>query len=86
MKKKKSPMEEDKRNNEAQRPHTHWNPNWHILLASLLLWRKIAAVQCFVWHLGLRMWSGSEAVKRNFEVLQFLKKFNIQPSEDVFLF
>ena len=39
---------EDKRNNEAQGPHTCQNPKWYISLVSLLLWRKIAAVQCFV--------------------------------------
>jgi len=47
MKKKKSLME-DKRNNEAQRPHTRRNPKRHISLVSLLLWRKIAAVRYFV--------------------------------------
>ena len=69
----------DKRNNEAQKPYTCQNPKRHISLASLLLWRKIVAVRCFVWHLDLQMWSGSEAVGRNFEFLR-------QPSEDVFLF
>jgi len=76
---------EDKRNNEVQWPKTHRNPKRHIPLVNLLLWHKIVAVQCFVWRLGLRMWSGSEAVRRNFEFTIF-KKFNIQPSEDVFLF
>jgi len=77
---------EDERNNEAQRPHAHQNPKRHISLVSLLLWCKTVAVRCFVWHLGLRMWSGSEAVRQNLEFLQFLKKFVIQPSEGVFLF
>ena len=48
MKKKKSLME-DKRNNEAQRPHTRRNPKRHISLVSLL-WHKIVAVRCFVWN------------------------------------
>ena len=47
-----------------------WNPKRHITLVSLLLCCKIAAVQCFIWHLGLRMWRGSET---KFRVLQFLK-------------
>ena len=66
---------EDKKNNEAQRPHIHQNPKRYISLVSLLLWRKIAAVRCFVRHLGLQMWSG-----------MIFKKFNIQPSKDFFLF
>jgi len=81
---------EDKRNNEVQRPGTRRNPKRHISLVSLLLWYKIAAVRCFVWCLGLRMWSGSEATRQlNLdldEILKILKKFNIQLSEDVFLF
>jgi len=54
-----------------------------------LLWCKIAAVRYFVWHLGLRMWSGSgivrQAVRQLDKILSFtiFKKFNIQPSEDV---
>ena len=52
---KKSLME-DKRNKKVQRTHTHQNPKRHFSLVSLLLGRKIAAVQCFVWHLGLRTW------------------------------
>jgi len=69
---------EDKRNNKAQRPHTHQNPKRHISLMSLLLCHKIVAVRCFIWHLGLQMWSGCEAVRQNFEFLHFLKKFNIR--------
>ena len=68
---------EDEKNNGVQRPHTRRNPKRHISLVSLLLWRKIAAVQCFVWRLGLRMWSDSEAhsevVRQNFEFYDFLK-------------
>jgi len=64
---------EDRRNNKAQRPHTRWNPKKHISLMSLLLGCKMAAVWCFVWHLGLQMWSGSEAARRNLEFFWFLK-------------
>jgi len=69
---KKSLME-DKRNNKAQRPHTHQNSKRLVSLVSLLLWLKIAAVQCFIWRLGLWMLSGSEAVWQNLEFLWFLK-------------
>jgi len=62
---------EDKSNNEAQRPHTRWNPKRHISLVSLLLCCKITAVRCFVWCLGLQMWAGNEAVRRNFEYLRY---------------
>jgi len=84
-----SPHEEEEEpngNNEAQMPHTPWIPKRQISLVNLLLWHKIGALRCFIWRLGLQMWSGSEAVRRNFEFLRFLKKFNIQPSKDVFLF
>jgi len=74
---------EDKNNNEVQRPHTCQNPKRHISLVSLLICHKIVAVQYFVWRLGLRMWSGREAVR---QVFMIFKKFNIQPSENVFLF
>jgi len=66
MKKKKKSLMEDKRNNEAQRPLSPRNPKMHILLVSLLLWHKIVAVHPFVWALGLRLWSVSEAVRQNF--------------------
>ena len=49
-------------------------------LVNLLLWRKIAGARCFVWCLGLQMWSGSKAVRRNLEFLQFFKN---SISEDV---
>ena len=49
---KKKNLMEDKRNKEAQRPHTCQNPKRHISLVSLLLWHKMVAV-CFVWALGL---------------------------------
>ena len=51
--------------------------------------RKIVAVRCFVWCLGLQMWSGSEAVRqldKISSIYDFFKKFNSQPSENVFLF
>ena len=54
---KKKSLMEDERNNEEQR---------HISLVSLLLWHKIAAAWCLIWHLGLWMWSSSEAVRWNF--------------------
>ena len=54
---KKKSLLEDKRNNEALRPKRH------ISLESLLLCRKIAAVQYFVWRLDLQMWlSQSESL------------------------
>ena len=31
-------------------------------MVSLLLWRKMVTVHCFIWPLALRLWSGSEAV------------------------
>ena len=61
----------DKRNNKAQRPHTRQNPKKHMSLVSLLLCHKISAVQCFIWHLGLRMGSGSE---EKFQVFGDIKK------------
>ena len=41
----------------VHRPHTRQNPKQHISLVSLLC-HKIVVVQCFVWHLGLQLWSG----------------------------
>ena len=35
---------EDKRNNEAQKPHTRRNPKRHISLVSLLLWCNMVAI------------------------------------------
>ena len=55
---KKSMM--DNKKNKAQKPYTCRNPKWHISLVSLVFCSKIGAAQCFVWHLGLRMWSGSK--------------------------
>ena len=43
-----------------QREHTRRNPKRHIPLVSLLLRRKMTAVRCLVWLLGLRPWSVSE--------------------------
>jgi len=54
---------EDKRNQRgAEAPHlsepqTYRNPKRHISLVSL-------AVHPFIWALGLRLWSGSEAVRQ----------------------
>ena len=52
---------------------------------SLLLWRKMVAMLCFVCSLGLQPWSVSEADQiSSFGNLK--KKFYIRPSESVFLF
>ena len=48
---------EDKRKDKAD---TCQNPKRHIPPVGLLLWRKMVTVCCFVWALGLRLWSGSE--------------------------
>ena len=45
----------DKRKDKAQRAHTRRNPKRHIPLVSLLLLRKVVAVHCFIWPLGLRL-------------------------------
>jgi len=82
MKKKKKSLMED---NEAQRLLTHRNPKRHIPLVSLL-WHKMVAVHPFVWALGLRLWSGSEAVRRNFNFWQFFFKFYIRPPVSDFMF
>jgi len=50
---------------------TDQNPKRHIPLVSLLLWRKIVAVHPFVGALGLRLWSVSEAVRQEDEILTF---------------
>ena len=46
---KKTKLIEDKRKDKVQRAHTHWNPKRHVPLVSLLLWRKMVAVHCFIW-------------------------------------
>ena len=51
-------LTEDKRKDEVQRAHTHRNPIRHIPLVSLLLWRKMVAVRCFIWPPALQLWSG----------------------------
>ena len=38
----------DKRKDKAQRVHTCWNSKRHIPLVSLLLWRKMGTVHCFI--------------------------------------
>ena len=62
LKKKTTNLIEDKRKDEVHRAYTCRNPKRHIPLVSLLLWREMVTVCSFVWALGLRLWSGSEAV------------------------
>ena len=50
----------------VQRAHTRRNPKRHIPLVSLLLLHKMVTVHCFIWPLGLRLWSGSQAVSLKF--------------------
>ena len=64
--KKTSSLIEDKRKDKAQRAYTHLHPKRHIPLVSLLLWRKMVVVCCFVWPLALRLWLSSEAVGGDF--------------------
>jgi len=68
---------EDKSNNEVQRPLICRNPKRHILLVSLLLWRKIVAIRYFVWALGLRLWAVSETKFLSFG--NFLKVYIRSP-------
>ena len=70
MKKETSSLTEHKRKDKAQRAYTHRNPERHIPLVSLLLWRKMVAVRYFVWPLALQLWSVSQAKIR---VLEFKK-------------
>ena len=72
---KKKSLMKDKRNNEVQRPHTRRNHKRHISLVSLFLWRKMVAIHCFVWALGLQLWSASEWVSETeFQVLAIFIK------------
>ena len=84
MKKKTSSLIEDKRKDKAQRAHTRQDPKRHIPLVSLLLWRKMVGVHCFVWPLALRLWSVSQAVQ-NSSFGDFLN-FYIQPTVSVLLY
>ena len=59
----KQPIE-DKRKDKAHRAYTRRNPKKHIPPVSLLLWHKMVTVRCFVWALGLRLWSVSEVVRQ----------------------
>ena len=59
MKKKTSSLIKDKRKDKAHRAHTCQNPKRHIPPVNLLLWHKMVTVRCFVWALGLRLWSVS---------------------------
>ena len=43
----------DNRKDKVQRAHTCLNPKGHMPLVSLLLWRKMVAVCCFVWPSAL---------------------------------
>jgi len=65
---------EDKSNSESQRPFT---------LVSLLLWRKIMAVHPFVWALGLRLGSVSEAVTPPQILLDLLTLLSLQTSKEI---
>ena len=85
MKKKTSSLIEDKRKDKEQTAHTRRNPKRHIPLVSLLLWHKMVAVHCFVWPLGLRLWSVSQAVSLKFKFWQFFK-FYIWPPVSVLLY
>ena len=67
---------EDKRNGKAQNADIHWNSKRHIPLVSLLLWRKMVAVHCFVWLLDLRLWSSRQKEDKIFK----LKKNSISGS------
>ena len=76
MKKKTSSLTEDKRSKDkTHRAYTHQNPKRHIPPVSLLLWRKMVTMRCFVWALGLRLWSVSET---KFRVLMIKK--NLYPA------
>jgi len=57
---KESIIMEDKRMYKAQREPTCGSPQKPIPLMSLLLWHKIVAICCFVWSLGLQLWSVGE--------------------------
>ena len=57
----------------ADRAYTCRNPKRHIPPVSLLLWHKVVTMRCFVWALGLRLWSGSEAVRLKLEFLAIFK-------------
>ena len=74
---------EDERKYKAHRAYTCQNPKRHIPTVSLLLWCKLVTMCCFVWALGLRLWSVSET---KFQVLEIFLKFYIQSPVNVFLF
>ena len=67
--------EEHQRSSEAQ--HSSQPQKAHFT-GEFVLWHKSAAVQLFVWHLGLRMWSGSE------EILSFYDLKNQYPDVSCF--
>ena len=57
--------------------HTHHNPKRHMALVSLLLWRKMVAVCCFVWPPALVRKVGRQAGKQMKIRVRF--KFYILP-------
>ena len=60
--------DQDKMKDKAQRARTRRNPKRHIPLVSLLLWRKMVAVRCFVWPPALQLWTGRQEVWQCFLV------------------
>ena len=50
---------------------------------SLLLWRKMVTMRCFVWTLGLQLWSGSET---KIGVFGNFLEFYIRPPVSVLLY
>ena len=66
---------EDERRDKAQRTYTRRNPKRLIPLVSLLLWRKMVAMRCFVWPVSLRLWAVREAVRLIFELWRFKKNY-----------
>ena len=58
---------EDKRKDKVHRVYT-WNSKRHIPLVSLLLWRKMVTVCCFVSALGLSM--SERLSETKFQVLE----------------
>ena len=64
--KKASSLIEDERKDKAQRTYTRRNPKRHMSLVSLLLWRRMVAVHCFIWPLALQL-----TVRLKFELAIF---------------
>ena len=67
---------------------------------SLLLWRKMVAMHCFVWPPSLQLWSGRQAGRQaggragrqtgrlvdKIQIFVLFQEFYIQPPVSVFLF